>query len=55
MVMLPRSRSLTPTYILLLLPREYAKICLFSPKNLSPALGEDPKRLLGFYMNAPRL
>jgi hypothetical protein len=27
----------------------------FSPKNLSPTLGEDPKRLLGFQINAPRL
>jgi hypothetical protein len=27
----------------------------FPPKNLSPTLGEDPKRLLGFQINAPRL
>jgi hypothetical protein len=35
MVILPRSRSLTPTYILLLLPWEYAKTCLFTPKYIS--------------------
>jgi hypothetical protein len=27
----------------------------FSTKNLSPTLGEDPKRFLGFQINAPRL
>jgi len=53
--MLPRSRSLTHTYILLLLPWEYAKTCLSTLKNLSPTLGEDPKRLLGFQINTPRL
>jgi hypothetical protein len=47
MVMLPRSRSLTPTYILLLLPWKYAKTCLFTPKFIS-YLRRGSKKIIRF-------
>jgi signal transduction histidine kinase len=47
MVMLPRSRSLTPTYIMLLLPWEYAKTCLFTPKSISYP-GKGSKKIIRF-------